>query len=215
MKRLLIIRPEPGASATLAAARQMGMEAIAVPLFAVQPVPWDTVDPKDFSGIVATSANAFRHGGEQLELLKALPVHAVGEATATAARDAGFIVTTVGEGGRMELGERLPVGRMLHLAGVDHLPVGSAEALAVYASRPVEPPPPIDAAGAVVAVHSPRAGKRLAEIVKDRATTAIAAISVKAAAACGEGWERVEIASVPREPALLALAAKLCQNEEE
>jgi uroporphyrinogen-III synthase len=215
VRRLLIVRPEPGASATLAMARQMDLDAVAIPLFAVQPVPWDAVDPEDFSGIVATSANAFRHGGAQLESLKSLPVHAVGDATAQAARDAGFTVTTIGEGGRLELGERLPIGRMLHLAGADHLPVDSAEAVAVYASRAVDPPPPIDAAGAVVVVHSPRAGKRLSELVEDRATTAIAAISEKAAVACGAGWEHIEIASLPREPALLALAAKLCQNEGE
>lgn len=215
MKRLLIIRPEPGASATLAMAREMDLNAIAIPLFSVQPVPWDAVEPRDFSAIVATSANAFRHGGEKLDSLKTLPVHAVGEATAQAALEAGFAVTTVGEGGRMELGERLPVGRMLHLAGADHLPVDAAEAVAVYASRTIDPPPAIDASGMVVVVHSPRAGKRLAELVANRSTTAIAAISEKAAIACGAGWERVEIASMPREPALLALAAKLCQNEGE
>lgn len=213
MRRLLVIRPEPGASATLALARELGLDAIAIPLFAVQPVPWGKVDPKDFSGIVATSANAFRHGGEQLELLKTLPVHAVGGSTAEAARQAGFKVATVGEGGRLELGERLPGGRLLHLSGTDHLSVGSAEPVAVYASRAIDPPPAIDASGAVVVVHSPRAGKRLSELVEDRATTAIAAISPKAADACGAGWERIEIASVPREPALLALVAKLCQND--
>lgn len=213
MRQLLIVRPEPGAGATLAMAKQMGLDAVAIPLFAVQPIGWDAVEPSDFSGIVATSANAFRHGGEQLETLKGLPVHAVGEATAQAARDAGFTVTTIGESGRIALGERLPVGRMLHLAGADHLPVGSAEAVTVYASRPIEPPPVLDAAGAVVMVHSPRAGKRLAELVEERASTAIAAISDKAAQACGPGWEHVEVASSPREPALLALAAKLCQNQ--
>jgi uroporphyrinogen-III synthase len=205
MRRLLVIRPEPGASATLAKARELGLDAIAIPLFAVQPVPWEKIDPKEFSGIVATSANAFRHGGEQLELLKTLPVHAVGGSTAEAARQAGFEVATVGEGGRLELGDRLPGGRLLHLSGT--------EPVAVYASRAIDPPPAINASGAVVVVHSPRASKRLSELVKDRATTAIAAISPKAADACGAGWERIEIASVPREPALLALAAKLCQND--
>lgn len=213
MRRLLIVRPEPGASATLAMAQQMGLDAVTIPFFAVQSIQWDAVEPSDFSGIVATSANAFRHGGEQLEILKGLPVHAVGETTAQAARDAGFTVTTIGEGGRFELGDRLPVGRLLHLAGADHLPVGTSEAVAVYASRPIEPPPAIDAAGAVVMVHSPRAGERLAELVEERESTAIAAISDKAARACGSGWEQVEIASSPREPALLALAAKLCQNQ--
>ena len=46
-----------------------------------------------------TSANAIRHGGAGLERLRSLPVHAVGEATAAAAREAGFAVAGIGEGG--------------------------------------------------------------------------------------------------------------------
>ena len=212
MRRLLVIRPEPGASATLARARELGLEAEAVPLFAVQPVEWEVRDPSDYRGIVVTSANAFRHGGAALERLKSLPVHAVGEATAEAAREAGFAVATVGTGGRFELGEKLPPGRLLHLAGADHLPVRGAEPVSVYGNRAIDPPPTIDAAGAVVIVHSPRAGKRLAELVEDRATTTIAAISEQAAKACGSGWKHVAVAESPRETALLALAAELCQN---
>ncbi|QIK96944.1 uroporphyrinogen-III synthase [Sphingomonas sp. HDW15A] len=213
MRRLLIIRPEPGASATTAKAREMGLDAMSVPLFAVQPLTWGAIEPADYRGIVATSANAFRHGGKQLESLRALPVHAVGEATAEAAREAGFEVATVGEGGRIELGERLPAGRLLHLAGADHLAVEAAEAVAVYANIAIDPPPAIDVAEAVVMVHSPRAGRRLADLVQERGRTVIAAISDKAVQACGPGWERMAVASMPREPALLALAAKLCQNE--
>ena len=213
MKRLLIIRPEPGASVTLARAREMGLDVVAVPLFAVEPVAWEAVDPAEFRGIVATSANAFRHGGEQLERLKNLPVYAVGEATAEAAKEAGFHVAMVGEGGRVELGERLPGGRLLHLAGSDHLPAGDAEAVTVYVNGAIDPPPPIDASNAVVVVHSPRAGRRLAELVKERGATAIAAISEQAAKACGEGWAEIAVASQPRDPPLLALAAKLCQND--
>jgi uroporphyrinogen-III synthase len=213
MKRLLIIRPEPGASVTLARAREMGLDVVAVPLFAVEPVAWEAVDPAEFRGIVATSANVFRHGGEQLERLKNLPVYAVGEATAEAAKEAGFHVAMVGGGGRVELGERLPGGRLLHLAGSDHLPVGDAEAVTVYVNGAIVPPPPIDASNAVVVVHSPRAGRRLAELIKERGATAIAAISEQAAKACGEGWAEIAVASQPRDPPLLALAAKLCQND--
>lgn len=212
MKRMIVLRPEPGASASLAAARELGVEAEAIPLFVVEPVEWDPVDARRYVGIVATSANAFRHGGEALDMLRALPVHAVGEATAEAARAAGFTVASVGEGNREAL--RLPPGRLLHLAGRDHLPIeGDVTAVVVYNSRAIEPPPPLTGAGgAVVAVHSPRAGRRLAEIAAERSRTAIAAISANAARACGDGWERIEIAERPSEEALLALAAELCQT---
>ena len=79
-------------------------------------------------------------------------------------------------------------------------------------TAPIEQPglPPID--GLVVAVHSPRAGARLAELEDQRARTAIAAISVAAANATGGGWERVEIAERPNDSSLLALAASLCHT---
>ena len=71
-------------------------------------------------------------------------------------------------------------------------------------------------AGQTVAVHSPRAGRRLAELVDqagiDRATIRIAAISEAAAAAAGDGWAIREAAETPDEAALLALAARLCDK---
>lgn len=212
MRTLVILRPQLAAAQSVARAAAMGLEAVAVPLFAIEPVEWDPVEAERYAGIVATSANAFRHGGAKLAGLRGLPVHAVGEATAEAARKSGFTVAAVGEGGRE--GIPLPPGRLLHLAGSDHLPVGGEiEAVAVYNSRTIDPPPSLDAVlGAVVAVHSPRAGRRLAELVGERGDTAIAAISANAAAACGDGWEQVAVASAPREAELLALAAELCQN---
>lgn len=213
MRKLIILRPEPAATESVTKASEMGLDAVAIPLFAVEPVAWDPVDPARYAGIVATSANAFRHGGENLALLRTLPVYAVGEATAAAARSAGFTVATTGEGGREGL--RAPSGPLLHLAGHDHLPVGrGVEAVAVYSSRAIDPPPALDSLdGAVVAVHSPRAGRRLAELVEDRAEIAVAAISPNAAEACGEGWENVTAAGAPREAELLALASELCQNK--
>ena len=208
----MILRPEPGAAASLAAARALGLKARAIPLFEVKPVEWAPVDPALYEGIVATSANAFRHGGAGLEQLRALPVFAVGEATAAAARGAGFTVATVGAGGRDEL--RLPPGRLLHLAGRHRRPVkASPDTLVVYASEAIEPAPELGSlAEAVVAVHSPRAGARLAALASERGQTAIAAISASAAQACGSGWQQVAVASAPREAELLALASELCQN---
>ncbi|MFP5330436.1 MAG: hypothetical protein ACLGHC_09935, partial [Alphaproteobacteria bacterium] len=70
--------------------------------------------------------------------------------------------------------------------------------------------------GAVVAIHSPRAGARLAELSARQAInisgTAIAAISAEAARAAGSGWETVEAAQAPSDSCLLALAARLCNK---
>ncbi len=46
----------------------------------------------------------------------------------------------------------------------------------------------------------------------DRGTVRIAAISDAAASATGTGWEMCVAAETPSEAALLALAARLCDN---
>jgi len=190
----------------------MGLETRIVPLFEIIPLPWAAPDPEEFDALIMTSANAIRHGGTELEGLKPLPVHAVGAATAVAARAAGFIVASIGEGGSRDMA--LPADeRLLHLAGRDHRASGAATTIPVYEARAVEGPGGLDAIGnCVVAVHSPRAGRRLAELVADRSRTAIAAISQAAAEACGPGWKRVHAPPQPSDAALLALAARLCDS---
>jgi uroporphyrinogen-III synthase len=68
--------------------------------------------------------------------------------------------------------------------------------------------------GQVAAIHSARAGKRLAELMpqEDRATIRIVAISQAAADSAGSGWDAVRVASVPTDSALLALARGLCET---
>jgi uroporphyrinogen-III synthase len=156
-----------------------------------------------------------RHGGTNLAALKLLPVHAVGAATAAAARDAGFHIETVGSGNASELLASLPASlRLLHLAGVDRHEAsdGQLDVRIVYRSIPIETPdlPSLD--GRVAAVHSSRAAARLAELAGNRNSTSIAAISAAAAAACGSGWERVDIAEQSNDSSLLALAAMLCHT---
>ncbi len=212
MRPLLILRPEPGASRTAARAEGLGLDVRRIPLFVIVPVEWRAPNPTEFDAIVLTSANAIRHGGDELAKLKPLPVHAVGKATAALAVAAGFRVISVGEGGSRQM--RLPAGqRFLHLAGRDHVDSGVATSITVYEARPIHDAPGISGLGdCVVAVHSPRAGRRLAELVADHSTIAIAAISKAAADACGSGWEEVAIADAPNDPALLALAARLCNK---
>ena len=88
MRRLLVLRPEPGASATVKRARERGLEAVAAPLFEVEPLTWQAPDVDAFDGLLLTSANAVRHGGDELLKLRGLEVYAVGEATADAAASA-------------------------------------------------------------------------------------------------------------------------------
>ena len=118
MRRLFILRPEPGASATAERARALGLDCVRVPLFEVEPLPWSAPDPAAFDGLLLTSANALRCGGDQLARLRSLPVHAIGEATADAARASGFDVATTGDGALEQLLQALnPKLRLLHLAG--------------------------------------------------------------------------------------------------
>jgi len=212
MRPLVILRPEPGASASASQARAMGLEVRTIPLFEIVPLPWTAPDPKHFDAIVMTSANAVRHGGPALERLKDLPVRAVGVATAASARAVGFRVSSVGDGGARDMG--LPSDqRLLHLAGREHVESGAAMTIPVYEARPIEAPPGLGAIDeCVVAVHSPRAGRRLGELIDRRSRITIAAISAAAAEACGAGWKRVHAAPQPNDEALLALAARLCES---
>jgi uroporphyrinogen-III synthase len=217
MRRVLVLRPEPRASATAERARERGLDASAVPLFEIEPLAWDAPDPGAFDGLLLTSANALRSAGDTLEPLRSLPVYAVGGATAEAAREAGFSIAATGDGDvERLLGSIGPGLKLLHLCGADRREVATAPhqitPVAVYRAKPVEAPELGAVEGSVALVHSPRAGRRLAELVRDRGSIAIAAISPAAADAVDEGWQTIEAAPEPNDDALLALAARLCNK---
>lgn len=216
MRELLLLRPEPGLSASVARAESLGLQVVACPLFRIEPVEWVAPEPARYDLLLLTSANAVRNAGEGLGRLSCLPVHAVGEATAAAAREAGLRVVNTGWAGASELLATLPhSARLLHLAGEDLKRPDTGHRIdtrAVYRSVVIGKPglPPLD--GLVAAVHSPRAGARLAELARGRDHTMIAAISPSTAEACGSGWERVESAVRPDDESLLAIAAMLCHT---
>lgn len=212
-RRLVVVRPEPGNSRTADRARELGWQVDQMPLFAVEPVVWTSPDPTRFDALLLTSANAVRHGGPGLDALKLLPVLAVGEATAAAARAAGFQVAFTGDEDAAALVRRadeLGHARLLHLAGRDHVETG-AETIPVYAS--IAPPPPGDAAerlaGAVLLLHSARAARAVAALAAGRRGIAIAAISAPVLDAAGPGWRAGVAASAPTDEALLAAAQSL------
>jgi len=221
MRPLVVLRPEPGATATCKAAIEAGLRPVAVPLFEIEPVAWAAPDSAGFDGLLLTSANALRHCGPELEKLRGLPVYAVGEATAAQAREAGLVVSFAGTGGLDDLLADIdPNLRLLHLCGEQRrepaAPRQTIARLPVYRAAPLAAPDFAAIAGAVVAVHSPRAGARLAELAAarglDASAIAIAAISREAARAAGGGWERTVTAVEPSDAALLALAARLCNS---
>ena len=220
MRPLAVLRPEPGASATVEKARAAGLDAFAVPLFIIEPVDWSVPAASDFDALLVTSANAVRCAGQRLRSLDALPVYAGGPATAEAAREAGLTVTGSGPAGIDALLETVPGElRLLHLCGVNRKqPAAMAHRitqLPVYRSSAVPNPVGIErVAGAVALVHSPRAGRRLAELAIESERTAIAAISPAAASACGAGWEEIAIADCPRDDVLLSLGARLCEQSQ-
>ena len=216
MKRLLLLRPEPGLGRSADRARTLGLDPVLCPLFEIQPLPWTAPEPADYDGLLLTSANAVRYAGPQLGTLSALPVYAVGAATAKVAREAGLRVAATGEAGVEDLLANLDGRRrLLHLAGEHrHDPGGPhrIDSVPVYRSAAIPDPALPGLADLVIAVHSPRAGARLGELAGDRSRAAIAAISAAAGEACGNGWFQVAIASRPDDDSLLALAARLCHT---
>jgi uroporphyrinogen-III synthase len=221
MRRLVILRPEPGASQTAERARAMGLSPLVIALFDIEPQAWSTPDATAFDALLITSANVLRCGGPELQKLQSLQVYAVGEATAEGARKAGFAVEKVGTGGVDSLLAQIaPATRLLHLCGADRrIPKEhhAIQPLVVYRSVQRERPGDLEQLeGSVIAVHSERAGGRLDELCEqaaiDRSKSTIAAISDDAAGSAGVGWQSVEVAALPSDAELLALAARLCQN---
>jgi uroporphyrinogen-III synthase len=217
MTRVLVLRPEPGASATVERAKALGLDAVGEPLFEIEALDWEAPEASAFDGLLLTSANALRHGGDRLLNLRGLKVYAVGDATAEAAREAGFDIAATGDAGVDRLLSSIDHEvKLLHLCGEDRREPRDAKqqitAIAVYRATPIEAPNLAAVSGNVALIHSPRAGRRLAELVADRSSVTIAAISEAAAEACGAGWKAVEVADQPSDEALLALAARLCNK---
>ena len=220
-KRVLVLRPEPGASATVDEARKRGLEAVAVPLFEITPVPWEIPEASGFDGLLLTSANALRCAGDGVKALRGLPVYAVGASTGEAAREAGFDIASTGDAGVDRLlGSIEPGLKLLHLAGEDRKAPADARqeitAVTVYRAIARDRVDIRQAQGCVVLVHSPRAGRRFAELAEtrrvDKQGIAVAAIGAETADAVGRGWAAVESAEAPTDEALLALAERLCNK---
>ena len=220
---LLVTRPEPGNSDTVARATALRLDAHAMPLFAARALPWTAPVPKEFDALLLTSAQAVRLAGPQLARLAPLPVYAVGTATADAAKAEGLTVVQTGAADAQSLLDGMTSSkpaRILWLCGRERSefdPRGSAlEPVACYAVDAVEPPlawAQLVAAPAVLLAHSARAAQRIAELVgPQRAHLELVAISPTVAAAAGDGWAKLAAAEQPNDASMLALAHALCHK---
>ena len=98
--RILLTRPEPDNARTAATLRALGHEAVEAPLLRIETIAGADFGEPPWSGVLLTSANGARAAAGHLRFAEiiALPVLAVGESTAKAARAAGCPIFCVGYG---------------------------------------------------------------------------------------------------------------------
>lgn len=122
--RVLVTRPEHDAARTAERLSALGHEAVIDSLLRIEPVAFAPAQGI-FQAIAVTSANAFRAvGKKKLAPFLLLPLFAVGEQSAEAAREAGFSQVIAAGGDAYSLAktiaENLPAhSRVLYLAGAD------------------------------------------------------------------------------------------------
>jgi uroporphyrinogen-III synthase len=217
-----ITRARPGADATAARVAALGFKPIVDPLLDLAPIA-ASIDLSGAAALAFTSANGVQ-AFAALSKTRDLPVFTVGRATASAAREAGFALISSADGDVGDLallivnaspgpvlwaGAREPAGDlvgMLNEAGV------AARGLAVYEA--VERAPSEATLAALdrpltVLLHSPRAARSLAEILRRRPAPALRALCLSEAVAAPLDAlvERDSVALAPRpdETALLSL----------
>jgi uroporphyrinogen-III synthase len=128
---VLVTRPQPDDAVTAAALRAKGFETLQAPMLRFEPVAFfDDLDAQ-YGAVIVTSANALRGIEPHLagsRLLK-LPLFAVGDRTAVAARNAGFGNVIAADGDAASLRdcvlasvrakELKKASTLLYLAGAD------------------------------------------------------------------------------------------------
>jgi len=220
--RVWITRAEPGASRTAARLRDLGLEPVIQPLLTVEVLSPPLPDLDRFAALAFTSRNGVA-AFAALTLRRDRPVFAVGDATAQAAREAGFAAVR-SAGGDLNALARLiavelsdaallvpqaetPAGDLAAALAVAEAREVSLQTVAVY--RTAQAPARIPAAFDAILVHSPRAAEALAGFGAAALSPAlspalIACISPAAAAPLAGIGLTPTVAETPDETTLLA-----------
>ena len=128
MVRVLVTRPEPGASNTALRLEAQGFQPVLLPLTETRALPVQATIGADSVAVTITSANAVRHAPKALiAALASLPCHAVGKRTAEACRTAGFLSVMEGPGDAEALADAIAGGlagkAIVYLCGRVRFPV--------------------------------------------------------------------------------------------
>jgi len=128
---VLVTRPQPDDEATAAGLRARGFEVLQAPMLRFEPVTFSDDEDMRYGAVIVTSANALRGLAPHLaasRLLK-LPLFAVGENTAAAARSIGFenVISAKGDAiglrdlvlASVKAKELKKTSPLLYLAGAD------------------------------------------------------------------------------------------------
>lgn len=226
--RVLVTRPEPDAQVLAETLRRLGHEPMVAPLLTVMPGDHPLPDDWKERTLLFTSAN-----GARMAKARGLsaPCYVVGDATAAAARAAGFKVAGAADGDVAALAalaaESLPRStRLLHVSGAhaagDLIGLLAAQGFdarrfTAYTARAARRLPPAaqafmaGPAGAAL-LFSPRTAAVLVRLVaqsglaadaqKHRALALSATVAKEAAAI---PWRAIETAGRPAQDALLSL----------
>ena len=226
--RVWVTRAQPGADATAQSLAALGHNPLVASLLEVHRLPSPlAAAPAGTAAIAFTSANAVR-AFAAWSSERGWPVFTVGDATAQAARQAGFDRVTSADGDVAALARRLAAdvgGLVLHpcareaagdLAGGLSSSVARLQTLALYETRAATlTPAAMDALGQAapdaVLVHSPKGAQALAAAVEapgapDAAQLHAYALSracLAPLASCG--FAKLTAAAEPNVAALLAL----------
>jgi uroporphyrinogen-III synthase len=224
----LVTRPRRQALATARRLRRLGFRTLIEPLLEIEPVATGPIETAGVTALLLTSANAVTAFEPRLA---ELPVLAVGDATAAAAREAGWHDVRAAAGDAIALAELVRAeidprrGALLHLSGdeVRDLATGLAAAgyeyrrLVVYRATPAtrlsKRASGLLAAGAMEAVllFSPRTAAVFRSLVAEGG--AAGGLSRSLAACLSEAvadrvtdlpWRELRVAARRDEAALLA-----------
>jgi uroporphyrinogen-III synthase len=144
--RLLVTRPEPDALKLAGVLEELGHEATVEPLLSASFDATDAIDLDGAQALIATSRNALRvlKASPALAQARAMPLFAVGRATAAEGRALGFETVVTGAGTAAELVGHIvsaldpAAGLVVHLAG-DALAVNLQTELEAHGFRVVQP----------------------------------------------------------------------------
>ena len=225
MTLVWITRAQPGADATAARVRELGLDPLVEPLLEVRALALQSVDLAGVAALAFTSANAVR-AFAPLSSRRDLPVFVVGAATAAAARAADFHDVRSAEGDVAALGDLIAAqwsaadGVLLHPGAAE--PAGdlvggltsaglNARGLPLYET--VARPPSAALLAALPKVrfallHSPKGARALADLFGRFPAPQLCALCLSPAVAAplaAADLAVVASAKSPREDALMEL----------